>query len=110
MQWKNLPGSFIQANFVYFKISPSFKFIKFEKKFPCCVKVIPLFNNHGRLVIIDNKFQKKPCPHNLVKKSNMAAAPATAENITQVSSMPAPPMHYVKLYTDDAVKKGTVPK
>ena len=40
----------------------------------------------------------------------MAAAPATTENITQVSSMPAPPMHYVKLYTDDAVKKGTVPK
>ena len=77
------------------------------------MKVIPLFNNHGRLVIIDNKFQKKNCPHKLVKKSkksNMAAAPATTENITQVSSMPAPPMHYVKLYTDDAVKKGTVPK
>ena len=78
------------------------------------MKVIPLFNNHGRLVIIDNKFQKKKNgPHKLVKKSkksNMAAAPATTENITQVSSMPAPPMHYVKLYTDDAVKKGTVPK
>jgi len=31
-------------------------------------------------------------------------------NVTQVSSMPIPPMHYVKLYTDDNVKKGTVPK
>ena len=35
---------------------------------------------------------------------------APAENITQVSSMPIPPMHYVKLYTDEAVKKGTAPK
>jgi len=34
---------------------------------------------------------------------------ASAE-ITQVSSMPQPPMHYVKLYTDDAVKRGTAPK
>lgn len=37
----------------------------------------------------------------------MAANP---ENITQVSSMPIPPMHYVKLYTDEAVKRGTAPK
>jgi len=36
--------------------------------------------------------------------------PAAAENITQVSSMPIPPMHYVKLYTDEAVKRGTHPK
>ena len=35
---------------------------------------------------------------------------APAENITQVSSMPIPPMHYAKLYTDEAVKKGTAPK
>jgi mediator of RNA polymerase II transcription subunit 7 len=35
---------------------------------------------------------------------------ANAENITQVSSMPIPPMHYVKLYTDDAVKRGSAPK
>ena len=35
---------------------------------------------------------------------------APAENITQVSSMPVPPMHYVKLYTDEAVKRGTTPK
>ena len=39
----------------------------------------------------------------------MSAAPA-GENVTQVSSMPIPPMHYVKLYTDEAVKRGTVPK
>eukprot|EP00092_Neocalanus_flemingeri_P003988 GFUD01004293.1.p1 GENE.GFUD01004293.1~~GFUD01004293.1.p1 ORF type:complete len:246 (-),score=70.97 GFUD01004293.1:77-763(-) len=37
----------------------------------------------------------------------MAANP---ENITQVSSMPIPPMHYVKLFTDDAVKRGTAPR
>ena len=37
----------------------------------------------------------------------MAANP---ENITQVSSMPIPPMHYVKLYTDEAVKRGTAPR
>ena len=37
----------------------------------------------------------------------MAANP---ENITQVSSMPIPPMHYVKMYTDEAVKRGTAPK
>jgi len=35
---------------------------------------------------------------------------SSAENITQVSSMPIPPMHYVKLYTDEAVKRGTAPK
>merc|ERR1712059_40002 len=29
---------------------------------------------------------------------------------TQVSSMPVPPMNFVKLYTDEAVKKGTAPK
>jgi mediator of RNA polymerase II transcription subunit 7 len=35
---------------------------------------------------------------------------ANAENITQVSSMPIPPMQFVKLYTDEAVKKGNAPK
>jgi len=33
-----------------------------------------------------------------------------APEITQVSSMPQPPMHYVKLYTDEAVKRGTAPR
>lgn len=40
----------------------------------------------------------------------MAANSQGPENITQVSSMPIPPMHYVKLYTDEAVKRGTAPK
>jgi len=40
----------------------------------------------------------------------MAANAQGPENITQVSSMPIPPMHYVKLYTDEAVKRGTAPK
>ena len=62
------------------------------------------------LLLITNFRENKNGAQKLVEKSNMAAAPATTENITQVSSMPAPPMHYVKLYTDDAVKKGTVPK
>jgi len=35
---------------------------------------------------------------------------ANTENITQVSQMPVPPMQFVKLYTDEAVKKGTAPK
>ena len=43
-----------------------------------------------------------------VERGEMSA-PA-AENVTQVSSMPIPPMHYVKLYTDEAVKRGTAPK
>ena len=34
----------------------------------------------------------------------------SVENVTQVSSMPIPPMHYVKLYTDEAIKRGTAPK
>jgi len=33
-----------------------------------------------------------------------------APEITQVSSMPQPPMQYVKLYTDEAVKRGTAPR
>jgi len=40
----------------------------------------------------------------------MAANSQGPENITQVSSMPIPPMHYVKLFTDEAVKRGTAPK
>lgn len=32
------------------------------------------------------------------------------DTVTQVSSMPTPPMHYAKLYTDEAVKRGTTPK
>ena len=32
------------------------------------------------------------------------------DNVTQVTQMPIPPMHYVKLYTDEAVKRGTAPK
>lgn len=32
------------------------------------------------------------------------------ENVTQVTQMPIPPMNYVKLYTDEAVKRGTAPK
>ncbi len=31
-------------------------------------------------------------------------------DVAQVSSMPIPPMQYVKMYTDEAVKKGTAPK
>ena len=61
VEWINLEGCLIQAIFSL-KIILSFKFIKIERKFPCCVKVIALFNNHGRLVIIDNKFQKKKLP------------------------------------------------
>ena len=30
--------------------------------------------------------------------------------MTQVTQMPIPPMNYVKLYTDEAVKRGTAPK
>jgi len=30
--------------------------------------------------------------------------------VTQVTQMPIPPMNYVKLYTDEAVKRGTAPK
>lgn len=30
--------------------------------------------------------------------------------VTQVSSYPVPPLHYIKLYTDENVKKGTAPK
>ena len=56
VEWINLEGCFIQP--IFFSRNYS-EFIKIERKFPCCVKVIPLFNNHGRLVIIDNKFQKK---------------------------------------------------
>jgi len=45
----------------------------------------------------------------------MAAAPAAggasaANDVTQVSSFPIPPMQYVKLYTDEAVKKSLVPR
>ena len=43
------------------------------------------------------------------QRAEMSAA-AGGDNVTQVSSMPIPPMHYVKLYTDDNVKKGTAPK
>lgn len=32
------------------------------------------------------------------------------DNVTQVTQMPIPPMNYVKLYTDEAVKRGTAPK
>ena len=32
------------------------------------------------------------------------------DNVTQVTQMPIPPLHYVKLYTDEAVKRGTAPK
>jgi len=32
------------------------------------------------------------------------------DQVTQVSSMPVPPMHYVKLYTDENVKKGVAPR
>ena len=32
------------------------------------------------------------------------------DNVTQVTQMPIPPLHYVKLYTDEAVKSGTAPK
>jgi mediator of RNA polymerase II transcription subunit 7 len=29
--------------------------------------------------------------------------------VTQVSSMPLPPMHYVNEYTDEAIRRGTAP-
>ena len=32
-----------------------------------------------------------------------------AENISQVSSMPLPPMQFVSQYTDEAVRRGTAP-
>jgi len=35
---------------------------------------------------------------------------SSAENVTQVSSMPIPPMNYVKMFTDEAIKRGTAPK
>jgi len=38
------------------------------------------------------------------------ASNAAAENITQVSSMPVPPLQYVKLYTDENVKNNRAPK
>ncbi|XP_023335160.1 mediator of RNA polymerase II transcription subunit 7 [Eurytemora carolleeae] len=38
------------------------------------------------------------------------AVGAGGPEVTQVSSMPVPPMHYIKLYTDEAVRKEQVPR
>merc|ERR1712181_157608 len=37
-------------------------------------------------------------------------AASTGETVTQVSSMPVPPLNYVKLYTDENVKAGRAPR
>jgi len=39
-----------------------------------------------------------------------APGPVATDQVSQVSSMPVPPMHYVKLYTDENVKKGIAPR
>lgn len=37
-------------------------------------------------------------------------AASAGENVTQVSSMPVPPLNYVKLYTDENIKAGRAPR
>jgi len=43
-------------------------------------------------------------------QQNAANSNNSSTDVAQVSSMPNPPMNYIKFYTDDAVKKGTAPK
>ena len=39
----------------------------------------------------------------------VASGPSTNEGLQPVSSMPIPPMQYVKLYTDENVRRGSAP-